>query len=526
MSGVIGKGNKSYIKQATGDSLLPDFNVTSLVWVHEVDANTVSTNRIDFNSLNFPTTNAIRQNGFTNPANNRILALGIGNHRTNLTVRTSLKRTLIDFLAYEADDTGITLDASVTPVLGESFVFTFDQNVQTGNRVVNARPLRKTGIIPAQRRRVAIGSTIEIAPSILNADGIDQQQIGNIQVFAEGKLLFRNPANAEGDIITSGNYREVFLDNVTDAGIESANIIDNGTANAIELNVALPQEADVMIISTNLIVDSETNTISTLTNEAATKLNELPTLDVANAGSFLSVNSAGDGYDLVAQDTNFLSPQARVLTNPTPGSANLSRNWTCPDNVNEIYLTLAGGGQGGQDEGNGGQGGAAGSVFSEKIEVIAGQTYTISVGSGGNVSGGPTRNGGGNTSFVGSATALINGGPGATITSFSPVSTTATGTATPGATPTITQTKRAGAGATNFILTHDFGRFTNTGNTGGVGGANILAQGGTEAQGGAGGAGYLDGNNSISGVNAGQAGGDGGIRIQFLGRDGEGLISN
>ena len=59
MSGVIGKGNRSYIKAQVGESLLGDFNVTSLQWVHEITAAEVAgratgtTFRIDFTSLNF-----------------------------------------------------------------------------------------------------------------------------------------------------------------------------------------------------------------------------------------------------------------------------------------------------------------------------------------------------------------------------------------------------------------------------------------------------------------------------------------
>ena len=279
-----------------------------------------------------------------------------------MTVKTSLKRELIDFLSYQADDTGITLTSDVSIVAGESFIFTFDQNVQNGNRVVNARPLRKTAIIPAQRRRIAIGSTIEVAPSIINADGIDSQQIGNIQVFAEGLILFRNAGNVAGDILTSGNYREVFLDNVTDAGIEAANVVNNGTANAIELNVALTQEADVMIISTNLIVDSTTNTISLLTNEAATKLNELPTLDAANAGRFLTVNSAGDAYQLSAASSPLGIIQVDTFEDVT---SNTAYTYNIPDDAVSLEVEAAGAGA------NGGNGS---SVFAFPSFIITGGT--------------------------------------------------------------------------------------------------------------------------------------------------------
>ena len=298
MAGVIGKGNKSYIKQRVSDSLLPDFGISVIKWAHVVEV-AVTDPTISFLALNLPVTHELRQQGFANPTSSRITALGVANFRNNLTVTSNLNGVLFDYVTYNATDNSIIFRDGYTVEAGEYFIFEFDQNVETGNKVVNARPLRKTAIIPSGRRRFSIGTSIEIASSIINVDGTDSQQIGNVQVYAEGRILFRNPGNTIGNAATSGNYREVFLDNITDAGIESATVIDNGTANAIELNEALTQDADTMIISTNLIVDSIANTISTLTNEAANKLNEFPALEVANAAQFLRVDATGEAYELV-----------------------------------------------------------------------------------------------------------------------------------------------------------------------------------------------------------------------------------
>ena len=107
-----------------------------------------------------------------------------------------------------------------------------------------------------------VGEGFRIAPSTTATGGIDNRQIGFVQVFADGVLQARNVGNEDESMLPAtmqtGNYREVIVD-----GLGALLDPQNGvTANAIEFNQFQPFSAEegVIVISTNLIVDSPNST--------------------------------------------------------------------------------------------------------------------------------------------------------------------------------------------------------------------------------------------------------------------------
>jgi len=59
--------------------------------------------------------------------------------------------------------------------------------------------------------------------------------------------------------------------------------------------------------------------------------------------------------------------------------------WTCPSKVNTVHAVCVGGGGGGAGSGDGGNGGGGGGLgWKNNISVVAGQTYNVYVGIGGN----------------------------------------------------------------------------------------------------------------------------------------------
>ena len=115
--------------------------------------------------------------------------------------------------------------------------------------------------------------------------------------------------------------------------------------------------------------------------------------------------------------------------NPSP-NANIaiftsSTTWTAPTGATSVeYLVVAGGGGGGGANWNGtGGGGAGGFRIGAGYSVTAGNTYTVTVGSGGNGGSGPAGSNGsnGSNSVFDNITSNGGGGGGAGVSTSSPL---------------------------------------------------------------------------------------------------------
>lgn len=90
----------------------------------------------------------------------------------------------------------------------------------------------------------------------------------------------------------------------------------------------------------------------------------------------VGVDASGNGNDLNTS-YNIVTPMPSVLTYGVPGTY----TWTAPAGVTSVQALVIGGGGGGAD--NGGGGGAGGMVYNASYSVTPGQSYTVTVGSGG-----------------------------------------------------------------------------------------------------------------------------------------------
>ena len=93
-----------------------------------------------------------------------------------------------------------------------------------------------------------------------------------------------------------------------------------------------------------------------------------------------------------------------------------SNTWVAPDNVTEVeYLVVGGGGGGGGSppaSSGGGGGGAGGFRIASGFPIVAGNTYTVTIGSGGGAGGSGNRGGNGSSSIFSSVTSAGGGGGG------------------------------------------------------------------------------------------------------------------
>ena len=450
MSGLVGKGVRSYKKAIVSDSNFPALGFVNFIMAFQNASNQVGPFTVSLiGTLTVPM--EMVAEGFQQPDGITIGNAQLGTFRNNVVVTSNLNGILIDRISYTLTNDSITFDDGLNA--GEIIVIKRGNEAVTGNRIVDARPLRASGtvdfsMIGSSPVIFEVGEGFRIAPSTTTTGGIDNRQIGFVQVFADGVLQARNVGNNDESMLPaseqSGNYREVIVDGL---GV----LLDpqNGvTANAIEFNQFQPFSAEegVIVISTNLIVDSPNSTgvidavdvisarvtaveTDVTANTAATAANtgELATIPAANtgtAGQALIVNSTMSAFELGSAGQSFQRlTQIGGINSAADGASAASQSpfhWIAPTGVSSIkvWLTSAGGtgGVGPNPTARPG-GGAGGGTIITTLQVVAGQRYELLIAdtnpgisdAGGSGRGG--RNGGATVfrSPSASTTALIDG---------------------------------------------------------------------------------------------------------------------
>ena len=328
MSGLVGKGVRSYKKAIVSDSNFPALGFRNFIMAFEANAMGVGAGvPVDLTSaLTVPSEMVAA--GFEQPDPITIVNAQLGNFRNNVIVTSNLNGILIDRISYTLTNDSITFDDGLNA--NEIIVIKRGNEAVTGNRIVDARPLRASGtvdfsMIGSSPVIFEVGEGFRIAPSTLATGEIDNRQIGFVQVFVDGVLQARNAGNLNQSMLPateqSGNYREVIVDGL-------GNLLDpqNGvTANAIQFNQFQPFSSTegVIVISTNLIVDSPNNTgvidqLSTLQSQITqndTELARIPTPVMATPASILQVNAGATAFELVTPSAG-VSLDTRI---PTPG---------------------------------------------------------------------------------------------------------------------------------------------------------------------------------------------------------------
>ena len=424
MSGLVGKGIRSYKKANVSDSNNPALGFRNFIMAFEVSAAVGADIAIELANDAMPLTPPAEMvaNGFQAPSNIEIINAQLGTFRNNVTVTSNLNGILIDRVSYTLTDTTIAFDDGLNA--GEIIVIKRGNEVVNGNRIVDARPLRASGTVDFSTIGSSpvifeVGEGFRIAPSTTATGGIDNRQIGFVQVFVDGVLQARNVGNLDQSMLPaseqSGNYREVIVDGL---GV----LLDpqNGvTANAIEFNQFQPFSAEegVIVISTNLIVDSPNSTgvidqLSTLQSQITqndTELARIPTPVGGTPADIIQVNAGGTAYELVTPSSGGGGAIAAitVLFNAGPHTVPVPANFSEVVGVRIRAAGAGGSGEGGGTSNNshqarGGAGGGAGQ-FQERYLTVgntandispSATSLTVQIGTGGpSVSGSPQSSG-------------------------------------------------------------------------------------------------------------------------------------
>ena len=541
MSGLVGRGSRSFKKKSVAQSLIPALGIKKVRFAHRAPAGIMpdGNGEITISFATFIAPPEMVAEGFSNPSSTEITNLRVGQFRNNVRIESNLNGVLIDQITYTITDSSFTLMDGYIVTAGEIFVFTVGSNPVTGNRIVDARPLRASGdvdfsMIGTEVVNFEVGQGFRVAGSTINSLGEDNQQIGNVQVFVDGVLQFRNNGNGDEDSMAAamqtGNYREIAL--------SPTGTIITGVdyANAVRFNMGQPFSSTegVLVVATNLIVDEPNGTglISIVDNNTAniaSNVTNIATNATNISANTTAINDITGFLPLYSQSAEELGP---VPPNTSAGQAGASilRQWTCPPDVEVVFVEMAAGGSSGETDVS--SGGGAGSYYQGHLKVVPGQTYLLEIGQGGdranNTGGNRT---GSRSRFEGSSTALINnnasafvnctGGAGVVSNTIAPGTTTASPTSILGT--TFTETSGGLNGGSVLYSTPTVNSFNvdglwRSGTSGdSAGGSTAKASGGSGASNdGGGGAGWTIGEVGNTGPGGrGGSGGSGGMRISW-----------
>ena len=567
MSGLVGKGVRSYKKAIVSDSNFPALGFRNFIMAFQADAMGVGAGvGVDLTSALIVPPEMVAA-GFEQPDPIEIGNAQLGNFRNNVIVTSNLNGILIDRVSYTLTNDSITFDDGLNA--NEIIVIKRGNEAVTGNRIVDARPLRASGtvnfsMIGSSPVIFEVGEGFRIAPSTTSTGGIDNRQIGFVQVFVDGVLQSRNVGNEDEAstpaAMQTGNYREVIVNTATNLPLA----VQNGvTANAIQFNQFQPFSSmeGVIVISTNLIVDAPNST--GVLDQIDVVQAQVTSNDVDIAANTAAIAGFGSGHIIendagadLAERANLQFIDSNVFDNPgndrtiiTPhrahrgtsqlqnvlrrpvGNAINSANgvqetfsWTCPADIVEIYLELVGAGASGvgaPSQGESGAGGGSGAYYQGWHTVVPGNTYVVRTGTGGGETGGSSGTGqrtGANSDFSGN----IDGSPAASI-----IAGGSQGQAggnfgisgfTVGDVPQLLGPDTLGNNP-HFTppvapWNSDVWRTAGGAGASGAGGSNYRVTGAPGNQGGGGGSGYSIGVTPSPSGNSG-GGGSGGIRISW-----------
>lgn len=235
MSGLTGKKNSTLKKESVKENKLLSVGVKSIKFWHEASAGETS---IPFGSLVLPS--SILTQGLSNPSSTELLSANLAFFHTNVEVFSSLNSKLMEGLSYVVKNSQITFINGYEAVAGEIFEVNFKNDVITGTNVVDARPLTATGVLLATETDFNVGEAFKTNQNPVT-------QLGDVLVFKDGLIQYRNVGNATASPAADGNYEEVH------AGGGLGVIIRFNEAEAINTNI--------IVVSRNLIAERPTTSM-------------------------------------------------------------------------------------------------------------------------------------------------------------------------------------------------------------------------------------------------------------------------
>lgn len=151
---------------------------------------------INLGSLVLPS----EMSGFTNPSPAEIAQAQLFFYRKNLTLISSTKGILIDYMSYDVASAAQINFVGFTADDGEVFTGIIDAVARTGVQLVDAAPLVSTGELAIAVTDFNVGQMFEINKH-------SSSQVGAVIVYRNGMQQFRNTGNSS--VILDGNYYEV-----------------------------------------------------------------------------------------------------------------------------------------------------------------------------------------------------------------------------------------------------------------------------------------------------------------------------
>jgi len=179
---------------------------------------------INLNSLILPS----EMSGFTNPSPAELLEAQLFFYRKNLTLISSTKGLLIDYMSYNVSSSSQITFVNFTADDGEVFTGIIDAVARTGIQLVDAAPLVSTGELAIAAFDFNVGQLFEI-------NKYSSSQVGGVIVYRNGAQQFRNTSNSA--VTLDGNYYEVNN--------------GSGTGQVIRFNSAPSGSSDSILVVSN-----------------------------------------------------------------------------------------------------------------------------------------------------------------------------------------------------------------------------------------------------------------------------------
>jgi hypothetical protein len=218
---LTGKGTLSIRRKDVAEQKSIAVGFKKIQFAHKA---TLGDTGINLNALVLPP----EMSGFTNPSPAEMLQANLYFYRKNLTLISSTKGVLIDYLSYSVDSSSQINFVGFTADDGEIFTGIIDGNARSGVQLVDAEPLVSTG-------ELAVGVTDYNVGQLFEVNKYSSSQVGAVVVYRNGVQQFRNTGNSS--TILDGNYYEVNN--------------GSGTGQLIRFNSAPAIESDSILVVSN-----------------------------------------------------------------------------------------------------------------------------------------------------------------------------------------------------------------------------------------------------------------------------------
>lgn len=219
---AIGKGSLSLRKKDVTTQKSIGVGFTKVVFAHKATGGESS---INLNSLSTPS--ELSSQGFVQPSPSTLTGLNIYFYRRNLTLISSLRGVLMDFLSYTVASNTLIKLSGFTLEPNEIIVGVVDPMPRNELLVVDGEAIAATGELAVGVTDFAVGTPFE-------TNKYPTQQIGAVKVYRNGLLQARCEGNS---LANDGNYIEV--------------PVSGGLGSLIRFKTAPVNQADNIIVTSN-----------------------------------------------------------------------------------------------------------------------------------------------------------------------------------------------------------------------------------------------------------------------------------